>query len=382
MTFSSMLAAYVTETDSAYYMNYWTPAMRSNVPTLFELAENRALELFKEHPDSKLYGMILRMTTRPVDVVKAELLQVVKDYAYVSSDCFSVALSIFRAGAQHQQVLVLLSCGAHLLRPRDAPMYQTVILQLSRYPELRHHALSLVEKELHNIICSIRAELLTVFSGLETPTNASEVQEILKLPMDGHMRKHRLERWLDAIKTPRPLDPMVSAATIIGLPTPPPLHWIVPLQEVLEVEDIMDELEPWYSASETYEDEADESEVYEADPFGIFHKKELPGDLEDIRDQLKSQMGEQLQGWVRSSGAIPGSTKMLLQVIRKTVEMMPFVQGNDIVDEMVIRLWNGIETEYIAVAIKSLGEFVNAYLSEYLLLCKAEAWTEMSTGQK
>ncbi|TFY64310.1 hypothetical protein EVG20_g5985 [Dentipellis fragilis] len=381
---SSTLATLVSHSESGYYVNYWTPAMRSNVPVLFEFAENRALEAFKEHPDSRLYKMILRMTTRPVEVVKAELQQVIEDYAYVSSDCFSVALDIFLAEAQHPQVLMLISYGAHLLRPRDAPMHQNAILQLSRYPDIRQHTLSLIEKELFNIICNIRAELLTVFSGLQTPTNASEVQEILKLPKDSYLRKHRLSRWVNAIMTPKPLDPMVSAATIIGLPNPPPSHWIFPPEETDEIEDEAGVLETWGSADESYEEEeeAGEPEVYETDPFEIFNKKELSEDLEDMKDQLKPQMSEHFKGWVRSSGAIPGSTKMRLQVIRKTVELMPFVQGSDIMSEMVTRVWNGIETEYIADALKTLGEFVDAYLSEYLLLCKAEAWMEMRTGPR
>ncbi|KAA1478643.1 hypothetical protein DENSPDRAFT_845779 [Dentipellis sp. KUC8613] len=282
---------------------YWTPTMRSSLPKLGEAITAQAVSLFKLRPERELYEMILRVARKPLDALRARLHQVLVNRAYSSPDAFAVALDVFIMAQQEKQLLSLLECGAHLLRPRDAATHQRAVATLGQHPVLRARALAMVENELLGLVRRMYAHLLAEFPGLATADGVDQIHEIMNPAVSDPARQRRLAEWLRGVRgsmaMPGSQPPRMPVSETVSTVTTP-------------------------SVVSTLH--APPSEYTSSPEPVVSHAKREPANTED---------GKRWNEWLICGSAILGFSETRQEVIRKTKELMPFLQDRETVARMI-----------------------------------------------
>lgn len=180
-------------------------------------------------------------------------------------------------------------------------------LTLSRSPSTATRALELLQHELLDTLRAINATLAPSFSCLNLEKNQQEVQAILKLRVGSVARQTRVQQWVDAVATPGSSapNPMVFAAVMMGLPVP----------ASVDGDDV----------------------ISDPDPLGYLDADALDPDLQDLRDEFRPMMKERWEAWTDSAIKMKGSEVILLKVYREVLQLMPFMRGADIVEDMIGR---------------------------------------------
>ncbi|TFY68478.1 hypothetical protein EVG20_g3536 [Dentipellis fragilis] len=351
---------------------YWSAAIKASMPDLLACVDMQMLDYFNEHPDQALYRRILRMTTPSRrEAVKQQLHRTLHDYAYLSPDCFAVALDIFTQDRVFEKVSELLFKGAHILCPCDTPIYQRAVAALAyeltrpssamdpvlQRREYLDKLLAIIEKDLLDTALSIHARLLYVFSGLDDEEHAKELQNILGLQPGSATRQSRLKAWIAAVAMPKPLDWRAAAATVLGLPLPLPSNLSTNVQGEPDKSD-MDEM--GFGSNEILG-----LYVEPTFPIEILDGRDtpIPGDLQDLMDILKPQMTRRFMGWVGALKDLPRCMVPLSHVYHETVARMPFLVGDDVTEQM--EDWISQKSphdRYIEDAIRVLHTFVDMFV--------------------
>ncbi|KAA1478449.1 hypothetical protein DENSPDRAFT_809716 [Dentipellis sp. KUC8613] len=307
--------------------DHWPTAMNGHLSTLAGLINTHLVSLFKASPSKPLYLTIQKTPLLHWNSLRSQLLSILREHAYSSPDSFAAALDIFSYENHNEQALMLLDKGAHLLRPRDAPILQTAVIMLSQNRLLRTRMLALVEKELSDTVRNIHAALRTLFSGIDAPVHVTEAKAILKLAADSSARQDRIDQWIEAVTTPGSAapNPFAFAALMMGLPLP-----------------------------------GSEDASGEADPLGLLDLDDSDPELEDLRDEFRPKMQERFRGWLHAASSIPGGAAIQLQVFQKAVGAMPFLVGPDIVEEMLNRISDKPNKHYVGDALDALHSFAKA----------------------
>ncbi|TFY78806.1 hypothetical protein EWM64_g5211 [Hericium alpestre] len=92
---------------------------------------------------------------------------------------------------------------------------------------------------------------------------------------------------------------------------------------------------------------------------------EADPDLEDLREEFKPPMKQRLQGWIDTATTIPGGANTLLSVFKKTVDTLPFLLGNDIVEELLSRLSDKPNKHHVGDALEALHSFAKVQRKKF-----------------
>ena len=293
----------IPETASPSHAKHWSSRISSQMWQFRRHVHAAMMALFKINPSLRLYSAILATSTDP-ETTAGELMTFLNEMAPSCPEVFAAALEIQSLERNTITIASLLNSHSHLLRPRDAAVYQAAVTTLGADPFQQQRALDIIEKELVDTANAIRAALLVSFSLLETPENKTEIEQILKLRSSAAGRQDRVERWVDAVITPgtNNPNPMALAAMVMGLPIVPAL---------------------------------DGSE--DADPLGYLDLDPTDPDMEDLRDEFRPRLKQRFEGWADAGVTVKGGQAILVKVYRDLTKSMPWLRANDVVEEMLSR---------------------------------------------
>ncbi|TFY77943.1 hypothetical protein EWM64_g6068, partial [Hericium alpestre] len=184
-----------------FHAEHWPVFMNRRLDVLSESVEQHLIRIFGMAPSLPLYSSIQTVTTRSNPTVQTQLQKLAEDAALTCSDSFIATIDIFSFEGKTEKVVALLDQGKHLLRPRDAPILQSAIASVGNNRLFRPRMLAFIEHELLDTVQTIRAALLSVFSGISNKERLAEVQGILRLQHGSTTRQDRVDRWIDAVAT-------------------------------------------------------------------------------------------------------------------------------------------------------------------------------------
>lgn len=242
-------------------------------------------------------------TTTPVRI-ESEVSQVLHEVAGDSPDNLVAAMEIYIAMNSCTRVVSLLDKYMHLLRPRDSHALRSAVRFLAIRPEHRARSLAILENELEDSLQTLHALIRSCFSHIDDELNKAELSEILKLKASSQARKSRIEQWAENVTTSagNSMGPMAFAAIMMGLPILPGV------------------------------DDGDD-----LDMLSYFDLDQNDPDMDDIRDEYRPDLRARFDEWVEVGQKLAGGPAALVKFYVKAVEKMPYIQGQDIVNEMTNR---------------------------------------------
>ncbi|KAI1792599.1 hypothetical protein LXA43DRAFT_1093556 [Ganoderma leucocontextum] len=305
------------------HAKHWTHRINSQMWQFRKRVHAAMLAVFKLNPSLRLYSALLSSSTDP-DATGAELMSFLNETATSCPEIFAAALDIHALENNTATIASLLSTHTHLLRSRDAPVFQRAVTALAEDPFQQLRALELIEKELLDTVACVRATLVGPFSRMDTATNKAELEQILKLrPTD---RQDRVERWVDAIATPGTANPnpMALAAMVMGLPLP-----IVPPLDGME----------------------------DTDPLGYLDLDPSDPDTEDLREEFRPRLKQRFEGWTDTAQRVKGGPPVLLKVYKEVARSMPYLRAADVVEDMLARVSEKPGRQHVIDVVDALAAF-------------------------
>jgi hypothetical protein len=279
--------------------SHWPRKIQNQILPLRKMVKTRLTDIFRTAPTLALYNCLIS-TSIDVRATESELVRYLSAIATSCSESFAAALEIHAFRNCRPTLVSLLDSHSYLIRPRDARALQSATLVIAQNPLYHGKAMKVLEKELLDTARLIKAAISPCFARIDDPVNREEVLEFIKLPPGSLMRTDRLMQWIEAVVTPmQPPHPVAFAAFMMGLPIGP--------------------------------EEADSE-----DPLGIMNMDD-DLDLEDLREELRPKHKQRFESWRDAALIMPGAKVVLLEVYKEIIAMMPFLQGNDVVEEMISR---------------------------------------------
>ncbi|THH17576.1 hypothetical protein EW146_g3246 [Bondarzewia mesenterica] len=305
-----------------FHSEHWSNTISLQMAPLRRLVEKHLMKIFSVTPSVGLYSAVQAITADP-DIAQARLIQLAQDGALTCSDSFVAALDIFTLENRPDRVCSLLDSGSHLLRPRDATSLQEAVSLVSNNRLLRPRVLPIVEKELLDTARGIKAALLSPFVHMLDPQKLVEMKQITALLPGSSTRQDRVEQWVDSVTTPgsNAPHPMAFAAMMMGIPLPA-------------------------------------ADAVDPDPMGFLELDQNDPDLEDLRDEFRPKMKERFEGWRETAVLVGGGSTTLVKVYKEVVQMMPFLEAGDIVDEILNRLSDKPSKHHVCDALEEVHAFV------------------------
>lgn len=256
---------------------------------------------FKQEPSVAVYVCTISVADDPEET-ELDLIEHLEQVSIAGPESFAAALEIHTLRSDPLTIIELLDSHYHLLRPRDTLALQKAVRCLSENPIFHWRALKILEKELMDNARTIKAAILPCFSKIDQPEHRKEIAAIMDIPPGAPGRTTRLAAWLEAVVTPiQAPHPIAFAAFMMGLHIGP--------------------------------EEADNE-----DPLGLMDLDEDP-DLEDLKEEFRPSLKPRFEGWKDLAYTIKGGNSLLLKCYKEIVEIMPFLKGNDVVDEMISRFY-------------------------------------------
>jgi hypothetical protein len=289
-----------------FHADHWPKSTGFAINDIRDLVQQSLVSYFETAPSPEMYRAIRSISAGADQAnIRRSLLEAAESNALWSSDNFAAALTIFACEDSTETIWKLLSRGAHLLRPCDAPDYQNAVVCLSTKPTFKTRALAMCQDQLLSIAREFRASLCLSFSRLYDAARVAELEALLK--QKSVSRTSNIESWVSAVSTPGPSHPhpMTFAAMMMGLPVPVPVAG---------------------------------GELGGVDEFNMLDlEKDTDPDLDDLREEFRPQFKERIQGWLGATLAIGKQDKVFRALFEEFLTMMPFLRDSDIVDEMVNR---------------------------------------------
>ncbi|KAI0751841.1 hypothetical protein C8Q80DRAFT_1159709 [Daedaleopsis nitida] len=313
----------VPQTSNPSHAKHWSPRISAQMIHFRTHVHNAMTSVFKITPSLRLYSALLAHSTDP-EGTSAELLSFLNRMATSCPEVFSAALDIHSLENNTVAIANLLSTHSHLIRPRDAPIYQSAITTLSGDPSHLLRSQEVIEKELLDTAAAVRSALVAPFSLLETAENRAEIEHILKLRPSAAGRQDRIERWVDAISTPgsNNPNPVALAAMVMGI--------VMPALDGME----------------------------DADPLNYLDLDPNDPDMEDLRDEFRPRLKQRFEGWTTTANVVRGGPSILVKVYKELTKTMPYLRMSDVVEEMLGRLADKPSKQYLIDAVDALSAFV------------------------
>lgn len=314
-----------------FHADHWSLSASAQMIPLRYLVEQHLTNVFALTPNPSLYRAVLRVTSN-YETARLQLIELARVGALTCSESFVGALNVFTTESRPDLICRLLDKGSHLLRPRDASALQDAILIVSANRTFGSRAVPVIERELLDTARAIKAGLLASFSHLTDPAKLVEMKTIAALPEGSLARQARVEQWTDSVMSPEAVapHPMAFAAMIMGIPIPVPADM-------------------------------------DSDPIGFLDMDTLDPDLEELRDEFRPKLKERFDGWRETAQAAKNGIGCLVRVYEGIVQMMPFLDATDIVEEMLARYVSDPSHDIylsvqLAASLKSSGQAQQASL--------------------
>jgi hypothetical protein len=282
---------------------HWSSSLVREHLRLHKMVQERLVATFTITPCLLLYQAILsNAREQDDDELRSELLAVLASVSTTCAETLSAAFAIYAAEDETEEIILLVNTQSHLLRPRDHESLRAAVSALSHDPLFRMRALQLLEKELLDTACTIRAAVLSCFHKMDERKEG--INRILKLAAGSDVRADQVTQWVEAVVSPHivPEDPIAFAAAMMGIPFPPG---------------------------------ADDSG--DADPLGYIGADVHDEDLDDLREEFRPKLKERWEGWCQSASNIKGGAAILAKVYGQVIEMMPAFKVTELIDEMMAR---------------------------------------------
>ncbi len=281
-----------------FHASYWTEPINKARISLRDCVEKRLLAVFKETPSLGLYNSLSSISQNMLKT-ESQLLKILQEIAGDTPENVVAALDIYVSNNHYGKITSLLDKYMYLLRPRDAMVLQCAVAVLADSP-FRSRSLTILEKELDDSLHAIKAMIRTCFVLIEDESSKKELLEILKLKA-GSQRKTRVEQWAERVcsSSGNPMGPMAFAAMMMGFPMLPGVE------------------------------EGDDSDL-----INYFDMDPDDPDFDNVREQYRPNGKVRFDGWVHLGQGLPGGPAVLAKTYFKAVEMMPYVRGQDIVNEI------------------------------------------------
>lgn len=287
-----------------FHADHWPKSTSFAINDIRDLVQQSLVSYFETAPCPEMYRAIISISAN-AEMTRRSLLEVAESNALWSSDNFAAVLSILTCEDSTETIWKLLSRGAHLLRPCDAPDYQHAVVSLSTKSAFKSRALTMCQDQLLSLAREFRASLCLSFSRLYDSPRVAELEALLK--QKSVSRTSNIESWVSAVSTPGPNHPhpMTFAAMMMGLPVPVPVAG---------------------------------GELGGVDEFNMLDlEKDTDTDLDDLREEFRPPFKERIQGWLGATLAIGKEDKVFRAVFEEVLTMMPFLRDEAIVGEMVNR---------------------------------------------
>ncbi|EIN04289.1 hypothetical protein PUNSTDRAFT_93003 [Punctularia strigosozonata HHB-11173 SS5] len=309
-----------------YHADHWPRHINAQIVPLRTLVRTHLTKVFSTVPSARLFKCLTGIAEY-YKHAEGQLLAILRPLQSTSSEAAAAALDIYALQDRPVDIAAHLDANAALLRPRDARSLQAAALAMALSPAHSARALALLERELRDAAQAIRGALRGAFCHLGDAAAADEVQQILRLRAGSAARAERVTAYVDAVVTPgAPTNPMALAAMMMGFPLGAALA----------------------------------DEMSEQDPMGYLDVDRDDPDLEDLREEFRPRLKERFEGWVDTGMALGlgGGPAVLMKIYKELIETMPFLRGQDIVDEMIGRLADRPSKHYICDALDGLAVFV------------------------
>lgn len=286
-----------------FYADHWPKSANFAINDIRDLVQQCLVSYFQILPSLDLYRGIKSISTDAA-TIRRSLLEAAESNALWSSDNFAAALSIFASEDSAETIWKLHTRGAHLLRPRDAPDYQSAVAALGHKSTFKSRALKICQDQLLTIAREFRAALCLPFSRLYDSARIVELEALLE--QRSISRTSNIESWVTSVLTPGQShpNPMNFAAMMMGLPVP--------------------------VAGGDLGAGVDEFNMLDLE-------KDRDPDLDDLREEFRPQFKERFHGWLEASFAIGKPDQVFRAVFNELLTMMPFLRDTEIVDEMLNR---------------------------------------------
>ncbi|KAJ4467869.1 hypothetical protein J3R30DRAFT_3662295 [Lentinula aciculospora] len=307
------------------HARHWPTKINDQRIHIRDLIVQRLCKLFELEPSPALYLAAIDISSQP-GKTNAELKKILSLIATISSSTFAAALAIYAIESETEKISKLLHTHCHLLRPQDATHYQAALLVLGQEPGYRSRTIKIIEKQLQQIVHSLRLLVESCFRGLNTESHKVELRRILKLQMASQSRIDRVNNWVDAVITPStaPIHPMAfAAAMVMGIP--PGL-----------------------------------GDGGDSDIIGFLDMDPDDPDLEDLREEFRPQLRDRFDGWVNITLGISGGQTLLSKLYIKMTEEMTFLSAADVSEEMINRLSERSTKEHVLEALEGLVDFAKS----------------------
>ena len=300
-SYSDGESSYSEHCECDFHPSYWSDQINKARMPLRESVERRLITLFKILPSVRIYNTLMSISQDTAET-QGRMDKILCDIAGDTPDNLVAALDIYIANGQQNAIATLLKKYSYLIRPRDTVTLQCAVAMLEDSP---HNALSLsiLEKELEESLRGICAMVRSCFCHIEDDANKKEMSSILKLRSSSPERQDRISAWIDHVATTSgngPLHPMAFAAMMMGLPMIPGT------------------------------DDGDD-----ADLLNFVDLNQHDPDLEDLREEYRPNLKGTFDGWVHLAHTTKGGSVMLAKLYMKAIEIMPWLRGSDVVNEMI-----------------------------------------------
>lgn len=285
----------------AFYADHWPKSSNFPINDVRDLVQQCLVSHFQISPSLELYRGIRGIST-DAQIIRRSLLEATESNALWSSGNFAAALSIFAYEDCAEVIWKLHTHGAHLVRPRDAPDYQTAVVTLASKSTFKSRALKICQDQLLIVTRELRASLCLPFSRLYDSPRMAELEALLK--QRSPSRRSNIESWVTAVSSPGLNHATPNAfAAMMGLPVP-----------------------------------AGAGELGVVEEFNMLDlEKDRDPDLDDLREEFMPQFKSRFEGWLGATLAIGKPDQVFRTVFDGLVAMMPFIRDSDVVDEMLSR---------------------------------------------
>ncbi|KAG6910173.1 hypothetical protein DXG01_012622 [Tephrocybe rancida] len=306
-----------------FHGGHWPASMEGHRLQLQKLVENHLHTAFRAMPSMDLFKVIRAISVDP-RTADHVLLEETDENATKSSDTLNAALEIYTSKRNAFRLHAVLSSHSHLLRPQDTETLQHAVRILAN-GGYALFGLHIFERELFEAARAIYASLIAVFGNIELAEYKVCVEEILKLRPGSLERKNSIERWIDLVVTQQAsMNPMTFTMMMMGLQMGGP------------------------------------PEGGPDDPAGFLDNVDQnDSDWDDAMEEFRPPLKERFDGWIELSLLWKeiSTNAVLSGVYAKAVQLMPFLCGADIVEQMIVRLTNLQGRTHVARALQSLSNF-------------------------
>ncbi|KAF9457239.1 hypothetical protein BDZ94DRAFT_1314371 [Collybia nuda] len=308
-----------------FHAGYWTSEINEQLPHLQELVQKRLHAIFETRPSLQLFTALQRITLNEDEYETMQWLQTtLSKIAPTTSETLLAALEIYTEEDMPYEICSLLDTYSYLLRPRDAPILRSAVTVLAHSDSVVWHdrSMQIIEKELYDCISALHAALKSAFSRIDNDDERQTFFEITRLPQ-GAQRQDRIQQWADSITTASlSIHPAAFAAMMMGFPMTPGVE---------------------------------EGENPELNAYLDFSHSDP--DSDDLREEFQPNIEDRFNEWYSLSQNIKGGAGLLARVYQRAIEVIPLLQANDIVNEILNRLGERPSKTHVIGALEALATF-------------------------